>query len=58
MKLVLDDASASVLREVLEAAARDLSYEIADTDNPEFKRTLDERAERLHSIIDQFPGRG
>jgi len=55
MELHLDDASAAVLSEVLDAAARDLNYERADTDNPVFKRQLDERAQVLQSIIERLP---
>ena len=58
MELVLDEVAAAVVRDVLDAAARDLRYEIADTDNAEFKHGLQERAEVLRSVIDELGGTG
>jgi hypothetical protein len=51
----LDDASAAVLRDLVAAAVRDLHYEIAGTDNPEYRRGLRERVEILEAILSQFP---
>ena len=58
MQLILDEAALGVVRDVLDTAARDLRYEIADTDNAEFKHGLEQRAEVLRSVIDQLGGTG
>jgi hypothetical protein len=51
VQLELDEAQASVLREVVDAAVRDLSHEIADTDTPSFRAGLKERRDRLREIL-------
>jgi len=48
--LTLDDEEAGVLREILEQTIRDLHYEIASTDNPEYKRDLRHRGDVLEAI--------
>jgi hypothetical protein len=58
MNLSLDTDSVALLREVVTAAVRDLHYEIADTDNPGYKRGLKGRAQALESILDQIPTTG
>jgi hypothetical protein len=50
MELTLDDEQAEELHRLLTQALGDLSSEIADTDNPVFKRTLRERRQQLHAI--------
>jgi hypothetical protein len=54
MELKLDNREVEVLRATLENAWRDLRYEIADTDNPTFKRQLEEREAIIKSIIDRL----
>jgi hypothetical protein len=39
-----------LLADLLDGAIRDLSPEIADTDNPTFRRELKERREQLRAI--------
>lgn len=56
MKLELDDAQSSLLREILDHSFRDLRYEIADTDKVAFKRDLVVREETLRAILDQMGG--
>lgn len=50
MHLDLDDAHADELRTVLDDTIRDLSHEIADTDNPGFRDQLRTRRERLQHV--------
>ena len=50
MDLTLTDEDADLLREVVDATLRDLSYEIANTDNAGYKRELRERRDRLQAI--------
>lgn len=52
MDLHLDDAEAAELSRLVKEALSDLSLEISDTDNPEFRRTLRQRQEVL-SALDQ-----
>jgi nitroimidazol reductase NimA-like FMN-containing flavoprotein (pyridoxamine 5'-phosphate oxidase superfamily) len=50
MELQLDDAQVSELNSLLTQAIGELSSEIADTDNPSFKRTLRERRHQLQTV--------
>ena len=52
MELRLDNDQTALLRDVLDSTWRDLRYEIADTDNPAFKRQLRQREQILRSIVD------
>ena len=56
MDLHLDDDKATALRDVLESALRDLSYEISNTDNSTFKDELRQRRDALKVIADQLGG--
>jgi hypothetical protein len=56
MELRLDDDQADLLREVLDLTLRDLSYEISDTDNPEYKRGLRDRRDSLRSVRELLGG--
>jgi len=56
MQLELTDDDAGALQEVLDMAVRDLSMEIADTDNAEFRRGLTARRDRLQGLLDQVGG--
>jgi hypothetical protein len=53
MELTLNDEQASLLAEVLHQTYRELRFEIADTDNPDFKRHLQQRRQTLQRILDQ-----
>jgi hypothetical protein len=55
MKLELSDDDARLLHEVLDTVVSDLSPEIADTDNPQFRRGLEQRRDRLKAILDSLP---
>ena len=55
-QLELDDDDIQLLREVLTAEVSDLSPEIADTDNPAYRRTLIARRDRLRSILSALGG--
>lgn len=50
MELQLDDAQVTELNNLLRQAIGELSSEIADTDNPAFKRTLRERRHQLQTV--------
>ncbi len=50
MNLALTEPLAQELRVTLSEVIGDMSSEIADTDNPEFRRNLDARRERLRAI--------
>jgi inorganic pyrophosphatase len=56
MNIELDDAQAELLREVLDSVFRDLRYEIADTDNYNFRQGLKEREATLVSIMSMVGG--
>jgi hypothetical protein len=51
MQLYLSDEEADLLRDVLETVVRDLSPEIADTDNAAYRRELIARREQLNLIV-------
>jgi hypothetical protein len=50
MDLDLDETEATALLEVIDSAIADLSPEIADTDNAEYRSMLRQRRELLRSI--------
>jgi hypothetical protein len=54
MQLDLSDDDAGLLREILQSAVGDLSPEIADTDNPTYRRDLKERRERLRAMLSKL----
>lgn len=56
MELTLTAEQHTLLREVLDQAYRDLRYEIADTDDTNFKQGLRDRADLLSSILDAVGG--
>jgi len=56
MELELTTEDMELLREALDSAVRDLSLEIADTDNAEFRRGLVARRDRLRALLDQVGG--
>lgn len=54
--LELDEDDAGELREALDAVLRDLSHEIADTDNGSFRGALLLRRERLQRVLAALGG--
>ena len=54
VSLDLDGADETILRDVLASAIGDLSPEIADTDNPEYRRMLKQRRDRLVALLDRM----
>ncbi|MFD2416786.1 hypothetical protein [Amycolatopsis pigmentata] len=58
MRLELTEEEAGILREVLRTHLGDLSAEIANTDNPAFRRALRNRRDRLarvHTALGEAP---
>ena len=59
MQIELTDDESSELRLLLDEALRDLSHEIADTDNARFRQGLRHRRTALSAISHQLgPGAG
>jgi hypothetical protein len=56
MQVELSDEQAELLREVLDSVVGDLSPEIADTDNPTYRRQLVARRDQLRAILAQVGG--
>ena len=56
MNLLLDEPAAAMVRDVLDAAYRDLKFEIADTDNSTFKAELRERESTMRAVLDSLGG--
>lgn len=56
MNLTLADEDVALLRQILDEVLRDLSYEIADTDNSKFRGRLRTRRERIEAIHRQVGG--
>jgi hypothetical protein len=54
--LHIDDDHVVVLREVLDAALRDLRFEIADTDNARFRQQLLGRETVLRALLEPLGG--
>ena len=54
MDLNLDADQATALRDVLEIALRDLSYEISNTDNSQMKDDLRKRRESLQAVAEKL----
>jgi hypothetical protein len=51
LQVDLTEPDIELLREVIGAAVSDLSPEIADTDNPAYRRDLKARRERLQAVL-------
>lgn len=56
MELHLDTSQTALLREVLDSTYRDLRYEIANTNNSEFKAHLRQREHALHTLLERVGG--
>ncbi len=54
MDLTITDAEADLLRDLLDAALKDMSYEIADTDLPSYRAELRERRETMRSTREKL----
>jgi hypothetical protein len=54
MNIELSDEEAQLLREILDSVVSDLSPEIADTDNPDYRRSLIDRRTHLRAILAKF----
>jgi len=52
--LDLNDKQQEILREILDSAVSDLRYEIADTDNSEFKDNLKVRRDEVAAILEKL----
>jgi predicted aconitase len=52
----LSQELAEELRDTLDQVIGEMSGEIADTDNPAFRRDLESRRERLRSVRSQLDG--
>ena len=56
MRLDIDDGDLEILRETLFSVVQDLSPEIADTDNPTYRRDLENRRDRLRAVLELLGG--
>jgi len=56
MILELSESLAAELRDTLAEVVREMSSEIADTDNPGYRRALESRRERLREIHSELDG--
>jgi hypothetical protein len=54
MRLMLTDEQAQELRALLEGSLRDMSHEIAATDNPAYRTALFARRQLMSEIADQL----
>jgi hypothetical protein len=54
MQLFLDGDQVDELRDLLQGAVADLSHEIADTDNWEYRKRLRQRRDRLEAVRRQL----
>jgi len=49
--LEISDDDARLLKEILESEISDMSPEIADTDNPTYRRELKEKREQMRALL-------
>jgi hypothetical protein len=56
MEVTLTEEEATELRQLLDETISDMSMEIADTDNPQYRATLRGRRERLAAIRAKVDG--
>ncbi len=54
--LHIDDDHVALLRDVLDAALRDVRFEIADTDNAHYKQQLRGRESQLRVLLEPLGG--
>ena len=58
MNLELDAAELDAVRDALASTVRDLSPEIADTDNPQYRRELKARRDLLVAVVARLGAAG
>jgi len=56
MQLELNEAERDALRQVLDSAISDLSSEIADTDNPSYRKGLNDHRDALRAVSARLAG--
>jgi hypothetical protein len=56
MNLQLTSEQVGLLREILDSTFRDLRYEVADTNNSNYKQQLRERERALADLLDLVGG--
>jgi hypothetical protein len=56
VQLDLTEEETQLLRELLDSVVRDLSPEIADTDNPDYRRSLIDRRNHLRATLGKVGG--
>ena len=56
MTIELTEVQRAALQQLLHASLGDLSTEIADTDNPSYRKDLRERREVLQSVLTLLDG--
>jgi hypothetical protein len=56
MQIEITDDEAALLRELLDVTCRDLSYEIAATDNSTFRAGLRSRRDAFSRLLDAVGG--
>lgn len=56
MQFEFSESETELVRRLLDREIRDLSYEIADTDNSRFRDELREHRDLVRSLLDRFGG--
>jgi len=56
MQVEFTDAEVELMQQVLDREMRDLSFEIADTDNSRFRDELRARRDTMSGLLDKFGG--
>jgi hypothetical protein len=56
MTLELSEDETELLRQILDAVLGDLSPEIADTDNPSYRRALRNRRDHVAALLNRLGG--
>ena len=56
MQVEFTDAEVELMQQVLDREMRDLSFEIADTDNSRFRDELRAKRDTMSGLLDKFGG--
>lgn len=56
MQVEFTDAEVELMQQVLDREMRDLSFEIADTDNSRFRDELRTRRDTMSGLLEKFGG--
>jgi hypothetical protein len=56
MQVEFTDAEVELMQQVLDREMRDLSFEIADTDNSRFRDELRARRDTMSGLLEKFGG--